>query len=712
MADCPDLFEAPISTMTIPSIFPRVPHPIPPKGCKFGASDEPIHTNNFYNNLADGDQSAPIWTLPYSLWLNREPNSKLGLAMNHTTASQRVYGPDPNSDQANYFFNPPRIRSWTFSGKTVDAGWRLTLADHKKMLVNAQLKGNDRNAFITFPLVQGMPFLTAIYNEVDPVLELAVGIRSFQPAGLANPATLKYVVTLNNGVVWLLYAVNGILELGSPSAVVGRGRSMLVQVCRVAPDAYASNLAVYDGAAGMWPSRIDLKASVRNSGGTYSFEYAFHGYSSSNKAGLVWALPHHQDSLSSDTARAATSVYLDSPTKGPMRLYATNNLEFNEPDLPSAIAFDPWALFCTLPTRWLDLTRALIQRAAEQDAQQDIEGLCVLDSMYFSGKALDKFAHLAYVCHFYLRDSQLARKVLVPLKRAIEVFAGNRQPNKLVYDLLWKGLISSADPAADFGNAVYNDHHFHYGYHIHAIALVGRIDPAWLDYNNGLVRSFVTTLIRDVASPSLDGAFPAFRCFDWFHGHSWAHGIVPLGDGKDEESLLEDYHFLHGMKLWAIVLGDKVMKLRADLMLAIMRRSINLYMLFHNDNKLYPSKIITNKVLGIAFENKIDYATYFGRGSVGDEWIHGIHMLPVTGVSLYMRPASYVAEEWQQKCIRWIDRINDGWRGVLTLNLALSNPQAAWAWFSHNDWSDHLIDQGMSRTWLLAFIASIGGAPL
>src|SRR5690606_12041272 len=90
----------------------------------------------------------------------------------------------------------------------------------------------------------------------------------------------------------------------------------------------------------------------------------------------------------------------------------------------------------------------------------------------------------------------------------------------------WGGVVSSAtyrtgDALADFGNTMFNDHHFHYGYHILAGAIIGYLDPSWLAEN----RDYINTLVRDVANPSReDRYFPMWRNFDWYHGHSWAHG--------------------------------------------------------------------------------------------------------------------------------------------------------------------------------------------
>ncbi len=93
----------------------------------------------------------------------------------------------------------------------------------------------------------------------------------------------------------------------------------------------------------------------------------------------------------------------------------------------------------------------------------------------------------------------------------------------------------TGDKGLDFGNTLYNDHHFHYGYHILAAAIIGYLDPQWLDAN----KAYVDTLVRDVANPSHeDKYFPMWRSFDWYHGHSWAHGLYASMDGKVGRQLL------------------------------------------------------------------------------------------------------------------------------------------------------------------------------
>lgn len=98
----------------------------------------------------------------------------------------------------------------------------------------------------------------------------------------------------------------------------------------------------------------------------------------------------------------------------------------------------------------------------------------------------------------------------------------------------WGGVVSSASyttgsDGVDFGNTYYNDHHFHWGYFVLTAAVIGYIDPEWARENKG----YVDMLVRDYANPSAkDKYFPEHRSFDWYHGHSWAHGLYASMDGK------------------------------------------------------------------------------------------------------------------------------------------------------------------------------------
>jgi endo-1,3(4)-beta-glucanase len=117
-----------------------------------------------------------------------------------------------------------------------------------------------------------------------------------------------------------------------------------------------------------------------------------------------------------------------------------------------------------------------------------------------NNQALSKFASIVYVASQFAGNSTLASAGLKNLKAALATFVDNKQFYPLVYDAVWRGVVSSStyiagDPGMDFGNSYYNDHHFHYGYFVHAAAVIGYLDPDWL--NQGTNKDWVNMLIRD-----------------------------------------------------------------------------------------------------------------------------------------------------------------------------------------------------------------------
>ncbi len=76
-----------------------------------------------------------------------------------------------------------------------------------------------------------------------------------------------------------------------------------------------------------------------------------------------------------------------------------------------------------------------------------------------------------------LGEASHAATVRENIKTVLTPWLENKNSDPLKYDKTWGGLCSNAglhNGGADFGNGLYNDHHFHYGYHIYAAAVVGK----------------------------------------------------------------------------------------------------------------------------------------------------------------------------------------------------------------------------------------------
>ncbi|KAK9477672.1 endo-1,3(4)-beta-glucanase [Lipomyces japonicus] len=736
---------APIAVTAPHPRFQRRAHPLEPKSVYHMHSDDvgsndgernnkpAVHTNKFYSNLYLGNQDRGVFVPPYTVWWSREAD-RFGLAISQTSKQQRVYGPDVNQNPAQYYFNPIGIVSISFSAAEFDRNTQIRLSELDQFSINVdfvtqhQHQQQQQQGLLRVPIVLGTAFITGVYYNITPKFDSVVGFRAIQLARPPRIGMVKYVLELNDGMTWLLYAIvpdgqRFELSQASGSTLVATQPvyGVVVQVAK----ASTGSEAVYDDHAGMYATgatatgNVDTDTSVgtlRLAWSTADTGDAAQTHGLGNNAGqlLVFALTHHVSAFTSDTARRATGVSLDSHTKGVMYAYSINEFVMKE-QVPMFLQFEPWSVLPHSAGHGISpATIKLIQQVAQNELEQDMNAQSNLNSMYFSGKALDKFSYIVYVVFAIIGDIDLARRGLDKLKAAFKVFSENRQQYPLVYDTVYKGIVSSGtfvtgNELEDFGNTYYNDHHFHYGYFIHAAAVIGYVDRelcggTWARES----QEFVNTLARDVGNPSQqDAYFPVSRSFDWFHGHSWAKGLFESGDGKDQESTSEDYHHAYGIKLWGQVIGDRSMEARGAMMLAIMRRSFNSYFLLANDNRVQDGRLLGNKVSGILFENKIDHTTYF---SAEIECVQGIHMIPITPVSSYMRSPQYVNEEWHALLSnRARELTNSGWKGILYANVALFDAKLSFNFFADPGFKDEWLDGGASRTWYLAYAAAVGG---
>ena len=530
------------------------------------------------------------------------------MAVSHIDADQKTYGPQNYALPGlpvQYFINPVGIQSIILSATELGPATVLTTDNLQASSVNANLFPQaGSSARITFPLVQGIGFVTGVYTNLQPAIQSSVFFRSVNSMAPSRPGVFKYRITLEDGKSWLLYAMpsngqNPQLMLVSNMLLRGLpGWSGVIQVAKN-PAGSAGEMS-YDRSAGVYATTAIISGSISGSTGTYHMQWNKAGKTFGQAQLLMYALPHHVQSFSPGIPMIKTSIQLQTTTKGMATAIIADSWTLSEPHLPIDIGFAPWSpqrgSVKSLSTAALNI----INQTAHSEMQQDMNAQTNLDSMYFSGKALSKFATLVYTVHDLCHQPNFALQGLEQLKGAFARFVMNRQKFPLVYDTAWKGIVSSGtyvtgDAGQDFGNTYYNDHHFHYGYFIHTAAIIAYLDPNWLALN----KDWVQTLVRDAASPVADDYFPFSRAFDWYHGHSFAKGLFESADSKDEESSSEDAFFAYALKMWGHAIGDASMEARGNLMLAILARSLNNYFLLSSDNQNQPPNFIGNKVTGI-----------------------------------------------------------------------------------------------------------------
>ncbi|KAK1448261.1 glycosyl hydrolase family 81 [Colletotrichum cuscutae] len=622
-----------------------------------------------------------------------------GLSISHTDRRNFIYGP---GEPVQSFEDPFFDQSIALSARELQNGTVLTTDTLKAFSANVNLATRKgAKPIVSFPVVQGMAFVTGVYNDATVLIQSQKHFSNITDLRLSSnglgATVYGWDARLGDGSSWLIYinptsmSERPTLRMTDKGTILGPKQfTGTIQVAKV--PAGKAGIDIFSKAAGAYPVGATLSGSVSGKTGTYTLAWEKKGIK--ERSLLMFALPHHVKSFDQKTARGLTNITLASTTKGIATATLADEFTMVEPELPTDMGFDPWSPrlgsvgSAGSAAIVSEDAKAAIINAAKIELARDITTLTNLTSKYYAGIAFSVYARAIYAVNNIAGDTSFTASSLTKLEAAFDRYVNNQEPNPLFYDDVWKGLVSSGsygnnDSSIDFGNTYYNDHNFHYGYYVYAAAIIAHFNPSWLTKNDGLNKIWVNNLIRDWSNPSTeDPFFPFSRNFDWFHGHSWARGVLEAPDGKDQESSAEDAF-----------------------------STLQSYFLLASDNDVQPPNFIGNRATGILWDRKINHTTYFG-----DEiaYIQGIHMLPIVPSSAYVRKASFVREEWHQYFAgnKSGSLTSGGFAGHMYANLAIADKAGAVESyeFMRKQTPDSPYLSGVSLTWNLAYTAALGGS--
>ena len=155
---------------------------------------------------------------------------------------------------------------------------------------------------------------------------------------------------------------------------------------------------------------------------------------------------------------------------------------------------------------------------------------------YFSGKMLAKLGRILLVAvEVGGVDRRAFQKALKRLQDGVTVWFDTTAGSPFLYDRAWGGMVmcgcdykyengkgfcansypncpALSDAGQNFGAGFYNDHHYHFGYHIYAAAVAAKFDKKWARKYH----QHILLLVRDIVNPSDDDEFfPTWRHKDW-----------------------------------------------------------------------------------------------------------------------------------------------------------------------------------------------------
>ena len=288
---------------------------------------------------------------------------------------------------------------------------------------------------------------------------------------------------------------------------------------------------------------------------------------------------------------------------------------------------------------------------------------------YWAGKAMLKLSQLAQLAEI-TGQTEVRERILAALKNELSDWftaTGESGDKHFAYNAEWDTLQGYPDSFGSAGDL--NDHHFHYGYFIHAAALVGSFDAEWAMNQ----KQMVDLLVADVAGTDIAGnMLPRLRSFSPMAGHSWASGHGAFASGNNHESSSESMNFATAVMLWGEITGDTGMTGLGQMLYSVEAEAISEYW-FNRYGTVFPESF-PHESLGMVWGDGGSHATWF---SAEPEMIKGINFLPFHGGSLYLAEMARDTTALLAEIEQLGGGVIDDWPGIILQYEALVNPEAA-----------------------------------
>lgn len=644
-------------------------------------------TNQWYSSLIFNDKPENIFAQPLSF---RPMPAGLEVAL-----PRKVVVPTERQDVEIHY---PHQDALTISPTAFEPG-RALLAGASDWAIDITMsRGAEPQDRFDATVAHGSPFAWFRVGRGDLRVRLpAAGERL--PA--ADPRMLVLRV---KGTGYALFGPTGVQwEAASPTEWVAKlpaGKGFLAVAGLPDDSAATQALLLKHAYAAVVDTRVDWKVERDTGVVQTTFTVKTEALEGSETTPLLGLYPHHWYGNTSVEGKLGPAY---DTVRGKLKLLASNSFQATK----RYTGFVPfWPAIPDGNPRMGELRDVMKSDIRNARRMLLVEG----EGPYWQGKGLQRLVKMLDV-YEQQGDKEAVERLLGLLKTRVEEwFAGTDRRRYFHYDKAMGTVV--AYPEEYFAVVQMNDHHFHYGYWIRAVAEIALRDPAWAA--RGKWGDMVDLLIKDIAFPERGKAeFPFLRNFDPYEGHSWASGIGLGESGNNQESSSEALNAWTGLILWGEINNDPALRDLGIWLLVTETEAVKHYWF-----DLY------GQVFAPEYKN-VDVSMVFGAKYAHNTWwiddprqITGINLLPMTTVSTYFAShpeyikKNLAALKEEQKV--WAARgkkVNppDIWQDVFAKYLALADPAAALqAW---DRWG--AVELGESRTHTLHFLLSLAelGAP-
>jgi endoglucanase Acf2 len=572
---------------------------------------------------------------------------------------------------------------------TAFAPGRALLAGQSDWAIDVAMDGGGERFQAT--LAHGSPYTWLQVSRGDLRLTLpAAGERVAQGDErtlLVRTAGITYAAFGPTGVRW---------EPVSPTEWVARlpaGKGFLS--VSALPDDTPATLALLQRHAysRLVDTRVDWAVDRSQGRVTTTFTARTQALEGPDTGALLGLYPHHWHDNAAVAGRLGPAY---DTVRGPVRLLAASSFTTTE-RYTGFVPFWPRVDGGAHQETLRDVTRSDLRNARRMMLENG-------QGPYWQGKGLLRVLKMMDVVE-QQGDREARDQLLKMLQGRVEQwFKGDDRRRYFHWDQAMGTVV--AYPEEYFSVVQMNDHHFHYGYWIRAVAELALRDPAWAAKDRW--GAMVDLLVRDIAFTERGSAqFPFLRNFDPYEGHSWASGIGLGPHGNNQESSSEALNAWAGLILWGEVTGD------ANL------RDLGIWLLTTETEAVRHYWFDLHRIVFAPEYQNPDVSMVFGAKYAHNTWwiddprqITGINLLPITTVSTYFSSdPAYIRRNLDalaKEQAVWAARGKkvdppDIWQDIFAKYLALAEPEAALkAW---NRWG--AVELGDSRMYTLHFLLSL-----
>lgn len=302
------------------------------------------------------------------------------------------------------------------------------------------------------------------------------------------------------------------------------------------------------------------------------------------------------------------------------------------------------------------------------------ESLASWTDSYNEGQVMNKLIQTARIADL-IGNTTARDKLVATVKERLEDWLEANSGEiafLFYYNDTWSALLGY--PAGHGQDNNINDHHFHWGYFIHAAAFLEQYEPGWAAKYGDMIN----LLVRDAATDDReDDLFPFLRNFSPYAGHCWANGFASFPQGNDQESTSESMQFNSSLIHWGSVTGNNDIRDLGIYLYTTEQTAIEEYWLDIHERNFGATQqySLVSRVWGNSYDNGTFWTSDIAAS-------YGIEMYPIHGGSFYLgHDTNYVKKLWseiEKNTGILKNEANDNlWHDVYWSYLALVNPTKA-----------------------------------